>query len=86
MWRDGNDVCVEIEDEGKGIAAEKRSATGAPENVGVGIRGMRERIRQLGGSLEISDGRNGRGTLVSVCVPFQGPAIWQKETEDALRY
>lgn len=86
VWRDGNDVCVEIEDEGKGIAAEKRSETGTAEKEGVGIRGMRERIRQLGGTLEISDGRTGRGARVSVCVPFHGPATWEKEREDSFRY
>jgi signal transduction histidine kinase len=31
---------------------------------GVGIRGMRERLRQLGGTLEINPWRNGVGTVV----------------------
>jgi signal transduction histidine kinase len=35
--------------------------------VGVGIQGMRERIRQLGGSLEIESG--GHGTSVVAVLP-----------------
>jgi signal transduction histidine kinase len=60
-------VCVEVEDRGKGIPPEKQfelASTGTP---GVGIRGMRERLRQLGGSLDIHS--NGKGTLVVARLP-----------------
>ena len=36
--------------------------------LGVGIPGMRERLRQFGGNLEIKTGS--RGTTVHVSVPF----------------
>jgi signal transduction histidine kinase len=66
-----HDVRVEVEDRGKGIPPEKQSemasTTGMP---GVGIRGMRERLRQLGGSLEILS--NGKGTLVVAQLPVAG--------------
>jgi PAS domain S-box-containing protein len=50
--RDGGLVVVEVSDEGKGIpeAAVRASTVSKP---GVGIQGMRERVRQLGGELEI---------------------------------
>jgi signal transduction histidine kinase len=60
-------VLVEIADKGKGIPLEKQEhllSTGAP---GVGIRGMRERLRQLGGTLDINS--NGTGTVVIVRLP-----------------
>jgi signal transduction histidine kinase len=60
-------VCVEVEDRGKGIPSEKQfelASTGTP---GVGIRGMRERLRQLGGSLDIHS--NGKGTLIVARLP-----------------
>src|ERR1700730_7247761 len=61
-------VTVEIADRGKGIPPEKKeqmASSGAP---GVGIRGMRERLRQLGGTLEIRS--NGNGTVIEVRLPI----------------
>jgi two-component system NarL family sensor kinase len=51
---------MEVRDAGKGIPAEKQNAQNA--SGGVGFRGMRERISQLGGSLEIQSGPNGTVT------------------------
>jgi signal transduction histidine kinase len=61
-------VMVEIEDKGKGIPPEKREQLAAAGPAGVGIRGMRERLRQLGGRLEINS--NGSGTVVTVRLPI----------------
>lgn len=66
----GGEVSVEVEDQGKGIPMEKRSAMASTGMVGVGIRGMRERIRQLGGTLEIKCDSNERGTLIVALLPI----------------
>ena len=42
-------VLVEVEDEGRGVSPEKCEEVASGGTPGVGIRGMRERIRQLGG-------------------------------------
>jgi signal transduction histidine kinase len=66
-------VFVEIADKGKGIPLEKQeemASSGAP---GVGIRGMRERLRQLGGSLEVRS--NGSGTVILVQLPISGASF-----------
>jgi signal transduction histidine kinase len=60
-------VCVEVEDRGKGIPAEKQFEMASAGTPGVGIRGMRERLRQLGGSLDIHS--NGKGTLIVARLP-----------------
>jgi signal transduction histidine kinase len=64
-----DDAClrVEIEDAGKGIPPEKRSAFKASDRTGVGLRGMRERLRLLGGTLHIQS--NHRGTRVTAILP-----------------
>lgn len=67
LSRSANDVQLEVRDEGKGIPAEKLAEMASAGMPGVGIRGMRERIHQLGGSLEISSG--GKGTTVVVKLP-----------------
>jgi signal transduction histidine kinase len=58
---------VEIEDAGKGIPPEKRSTFKASAHTGVGLRGMRERLRLLGGTLHIQS--DDRGTRVTAILP-----------------
>lgn len=70
-------VRIEVEDKGNGISTQKRteimaSTTGTP---GVGIRGMRERLRQLGGSLEIRSNGEGKGTVVTAHLPAVTPPL-----------
>jgi signal transduction histidine kinase len=62
-------IILEVEDEGRGISAEELSgiASGAP--LGVGLRGMRERIKDFGGELEILS--SGRGTKVKAIIPTE---------------
>jgi PAS domain S-box-containing protein len=67
--RKETEVVVEVEDEGKGIPAALLNDTA--ENIsrlGVGVAGMRERLRQLAGRLEIIS--HGRGTTVRAIVPL----------------
>lgn len=64
-------VTLQVSDRGKGVSAEileqgNRNWVGS---LGVGLRGMSERLQQLGGKLEISSGAN--GTQVRATVPLQ---------------
>jgi two-component system, sensor histidine kinase and response regulator len=65
--RSDGQVRLEVEDRGRGIPPEKRVAMDSVGTPGVGIRGMRERLRQLGGNLEIKS--NAEGTLVVAQLP-----------------
>lgn len=59
---------LEIEDSGKGIPGHELNTYFARQHkLGVGILGMRERMRQLGGRLEITSDR--RGTTVRAVLP-----------------
>jgi signal transduction histidine kinase len=68
ITRSDGQVSVEVGDKGKGIPPEKREAMDSGGSPGVGIRGMRERLRQLGGTLEVNS--NGEGTVVVARVPI----------------
>ncbi|GAC1505677.1 MAG: hypothetical protein NVS1B11_03840 [Terriglobales bacterium] len=65
VTHDDGQVSVEIRDRGKGIPQQLSSNLSG--RAGVGIRGMRERIRQLGGTLEIRS--DGTGTTVAAVLP-----------------
>ena len=71
LARSDSSVRVEIHDKGKGIPQEKRLEMASSGTAGVGIRGMRERIRQLGGSLDIESAETGRGTTIIVRLPTE---------------
>jgi PAS domain S-box-containing protein len=65
-------VMVRVRDYGKGLPQESVGRTQSP-NLGVGIGGMRERVRQLGGELTVSQAQP--GTLVEARIPLFGSAI-----------
>ncbi len=60
-------VVVRVRDYGKGVSQEINSRTSL-SNLGVGITGMRERVRQFGGELTLS--RTEPGTLVETKIPL----------------
>lgn len=60
-------VQLEISDAGKGIPEDKMALLNSSRGTGVGIRGMRERLHQLGGDLEIES--TSQGTRLRATVP-----------------
>lgn len=61
-------IFVEVQDHGKGIPVDKQIELSNPGRTGVGFRGMRERLGQLGGALEIRS--DGTGTIVRATLPL----------------
>jgi PAS domain S-box-containing protein len=71
---DGANIELEIADEGRGIDPLRlRLFREGHSNFGVGLSGMRERIRQLGGDLTVES--NGKGTQVRVRAPIARVSI-----------
>jgi len=66
--RSPREITLVVEDEGKGMPAEIQSKISSGELSGVGLRGMRERVRQFGGNLEVRS--NGNGTRVVAILPI----------------
>lgn len=67
---DGNFICLEVRDDGHGmksnILGRRPIGSALP---GVGIAGMRERLRQFGGKLEVDSSRN--GTIIRATLRWQ---------------
>jgi two-component system NarL family sensor kinase len=62
------ETLVVIEDSGKGIPADKLDLIRRGRS-GIGFRGMTERVRYLGGNLEIQS--SNAGTIVIAAVPLE---------------
>jgi signal transduction histidine kinase len=69
IMREGAAIRLEVTDAGKGMSRERLAEfqKGSPGQMGVGLRGMNERVRQFGGKLEVSSDL--RGTKVRVTIP-----------------
>src|SRR5271170_5844035 len=66
--RDGESIRTEVQDNGNGISPERLSEIQA-RGSGVGIRGIRERIRQFHGEIRIESKGTGTSVIVSIPIP-----------------
>jgi PAS domain S-box-containing protein len=73
--REENTIHVKVEDQGRGMSPE-RLAEIQSQGTGVGIRGMRERVRHLRGDLVIES--NASGTKVYATFPLKTPLSTQQ--------
>jgi two-component system, NarL family, sensor kinase len=65
MAKDAGRLRVEIRDEGRGMPSRKKR--NGHSSAGLGLRGMHERLRQLGGTLEVHSTE--QGTTVTATIP-----------------
>ena len=68
LSQENGQLLLEVSDNGKGITEQQISAPRA-----LGLIGMRERARFLGGAFRLI-GTPGKGTTVTVRIPFDGEA------------
>jgi len=61
FWQTDDQLIVNVEDNGKGAAEVEK---------GIGLAGMDERLKQIGGTMAI--GSNARGFRLSVLIPLNG--------------
>ena len=69
LRRTPDDVLLSIRDHGKGLKLELPRNGDCIETIGVGVAGMRHRIKQLGGELLVDSDRD--GTIVTATVPVK---------------
>lgn len=81
-----HEVVVTISDQGQGIPDGVLDHTSRTKAVGVGITGMQERARQLGGRMEIESSPSGASVRVTVPNRHFRIAISATHTNDTLKY
>ncbi len=74
--RSPHEITLEVSDEGRGIPPALQSTISSGASSGVGLRGIRERIRQFGGRFQIRSGED--GTSITAVLPI--PAAKEKAT------
>ena len=70
LVKEGSQVFGKVRDNGKGIT--DGVMEGRPDRIGVGIGGMRQRVKEFGGDLRIVNANP--GTIVEVTVPVESTA------------
>ncbi len=78
----GGSIELEVKDDGKGIAPDRLDQLRRGTSVGVGISGMRERLRQLGGELDVMS--DGAGTVVLARLPVHSAESTPRPTQGFL--
>jgi signal transduction histidine kinase len=82
VWADGEELGLDIRDQGKGIPPERLASIQA-QGGGVGIRGMRERIHPFQGRMEIES--NNSGTRISFRIPIQDNTYSDEDEAQSLQ-
>jgi signal transduction histidine kinase len=75
LVKNDTEVAVSVRDNGKGIPEEITELR--PESIGIGIGGMRQRVKEFGGELRLRNASP--GTLVEVVIPLRPAAVKQVE-------
>jgi PAS domain S-box-containing protein len=70
MRRVDNDIEIIVEDNGVGFDASRLNRTKFTQSPGFGLFSIRERLRQMGGKLEIDSGK-GKGTKITFLAPLE---------------
>ena len=67
LSHDHHRLIVQVQDQGKGISSDKQRELVETGRIGVGFGGMRERLRHIGGTLEVQSNESS-GTLVTATI------------------
>ncbi len=81
IYRAPGEIVLEVKDAGKGIPADIRQKITSGEGFGLGLRGIRERLRQFGGRLDLESGDT--GTTVIAALPEGSRDASEYESEIA---
>jgi signal transduction histidine kinase len=66
-----NEVVIRVRDDGKGVS--EQVAEFRPDSIGIGLGGMRQRVKEFGGDLRLENASP--GTVVEVIIPIAASAV-----------
>jgi signal transduction histidine kinase len=70
--QEARQIILEIKDNGRGIRQEAlRSFDLTGAGMGVGLGGMRERVRELGGRMKVKADSQGTSLLIAIPLPLE---------------
>ena len=78
--RGSNQITLDIRDQGKGMSSERMAEIQSGRS-GVGIRGMRERLRQFEGSVNIESDKSGTRVFATIPIPRDATPEDQSKAE-----
>jgi PAS domain S-box-containing protein len=81
--REGESIRTEVQDHGKGMSPERLLEIKS-HGAGVGIRGIRERIRQFHGEMKIESNGSGTSVIVSIPMPQEVPSADREPLQSAV--
>jgi PAS domain S-box-containing protein len=79
LVRTSGEITLEVTDAGKGIDKQLQSKIASGASIGVGFRGMQERVKLMGGRLAVQS--SDQGTSVAVTLPI----TWNNDAEARAR-
>ena len=79
LVRTSGEITLEVTDAGKGIDKHLQSKIASGASIGVGFRGMQERVKLMGGRLAVQS--SDHGTSVAVTLPI----TWNNDAEASAR-
>lgn len=82
LFVNGDAVVLEVSDEGKGIAPELLNRVRNEGALGIGLRGMTERMHQLGGELNIESTCQ-KGTTITAIAPIRQERVFPPKERSA---
>ncbi|MGH9642006.1 MAG: sensor histidine kinase [Terriglobales bacterium] len=83
LTRTSKGIELEVKDEGGGMSEEAQSKIASGFSPGVGFRGMRERVKTLGGTLSVRSDKSGTSVLIELALPEDAATHVESESESA---
>ena len=81
LSRTSKGIELEVKDEGGGMSEEAQSKIASGSSPGVGFRGMRERVKTIGGTLSVRSDKSGTSVVIELALPEDAATHVESESK-----